>query len=140
VADLTAAHAPRVEQAYRGIALLARQQVLVQDEVRAPRPVELVWHFHTQAKVDINGGRATLAQGKAKLLARILAPEGAQFEVISANPPPPQRQQPDVRDLVIRLPDPTPSTRIAVLLAPVGEDAVPVLEPLERWIALGQLK
>lgn len=134
VADLSAAYAPKVKQARRGVALLNRRQVLVQDEVETTGAADLVWNFHTRARVELKGSRATLMQGKAQLEARILSPEGARFEVISASPPPPQAQQPDVHDLIIRLPRARGPVRIAVLLAPSGQIQEPRIEPLQAWI------
>jgi hypothetical protein len=139
VADMTAAYAPKTTRAHRGIALLGGKQVLVQDELEASQPVEVVWNFLTKAKIKTRGDRATLTQGRAKLEARILSPEGAQFKVISANPPPPQRQQPDVHNLTVRLPAKTTQTRIAVLLSPGEAGTAPALDPLQTWIAAGKL-
>jgi hypothetical protein len=141
VADMTAAYAPKTTRAHRGIALLDRKQVLVQDELEASQPVEVVWNFLTKAKINVNGDRATLTKSHAKLEARILSPEGAKFEVISANPPRPQHQQPDVHNLTVRLPAKTSQTRLAVLLSPTGAaEAAPKLEPLQAWIAAGKLR
>ena len=140
VADLSAGYKPKLTQARRGLALLHRKQVLVQDEIQATQPVNLVWNFHTKAAIQINGDRAVLTLGKATLEARILAPAGATFAVVSANPPAPQRQQPDVSNLTIRLPA-VRQTRIAVLLTPAGAGpaAIPALEPLDAWILAGKL-
>jgi hypothetical protein len=139
VADLTDAYKPKINSALRGVALLDRQHVLVQDEVEAPNPVDVVWNFHTSAKVELHGSRTVLSQGGAQIQARILSPDGARFEVISANPVPPQRQQPDVRNLVIRLPKRTTNVRISVLIDSVGPEFTPTLEPLKNWIAVGQI-
>lgn len=140
VADLTAGYAPGVRRALRGVALLDRRRVLVQDEVQASEPVEVVWNFHTPAQVDVHGATATLTRGAATLQARILAPAGARFEVIAANPLPPQRQQPDVSNLTIRLPDKVKDVRLAVLLAPGDIGVPPRLEPLADWLAAGKLE
>jgi hypothetical protein len=140
VADLTAGYAPKARSARRGIALLGRQQVLVQDELDAPQPVEVVWNCHTRAAVETRGDRATLTQGGARLEARLLAPPGARFEVVSANAPPPQAQQPDVHNLVVRLPDRAGKVRIAILFTPAeGGLPAPAVEPLETWVAAGRL-
>jgi hypothetical protein len=139
VADLTDAYKPKVSLALRGVALLGRQHVLVQDELQAPRPVDVVWNFHTSAKVDLQGSKAVLSQGKVQIQVRILSPEGARFEVISANPPPPQRQQPDVSNMVIRLPKRTTNIRVSVLIDSVGAEFTPPLEPLKKWMADGQI-
>jgi hypothetical protein len=139
VADLSIAYAPRVRRAFRGLALLDRRRVLVQDEIEAADiPVELVWNFHTRARVETLGARALLSIGSSRLEARILSPERARFEVVSANPAPPQAQQRDVTNLVVRLPH-TSKVRLAVELSPAGSRATPGIEPLDRWIALGRL-
>jgi hypothetical protein len=140
VADLTDAYKPKVSSALRGVALLSRQHVLVQDELQAPRPVDVVWNFHTSAKVDLQGSRAVLSQGKVQIQARILSPEGASFEVISANPPPPQQQQPDLTNMVIRLPKRATNIRVSVLIDSVDSEYKPTLEPLTGWIAVGQIQ
>lgn len=134
VADLTGGYQPKVSRALRGVALLNRRQLLVQDEVEAPEPVDIVWNFHTPATIDLGNTRAMLSKGGAKMEARILSPEGARFEVISANPAPPQGRQPDVQNLIIRLPEKVRRTRIAVLIAPPGALSAPPLEPLDSWI------
>jgi hypothetical protein len=142
VTDLSDPYKANVTRARRGVALMDRRQVLVQDEVQAPRPVEIVWNFHTRAQIALHGDKATLMQGKARMQARILSPAGARFEIISANPPPPQAQQPDVRNLIIRLPEKTSDVRIVVLLTPdpSGNVHAQKVEPLDAWIAAGRLK
>ena len=142
VTDLSDPYQAQVTHATRGVALLDRRQVLVQDEVRASRPVEIIWNFHTRAQIALGGDRATLTQGKARMEARILSPAGAHFEMISANPPLPQAQQPDVRNLIVRLPEKTREVRIVVLFTPDAKKntSVPTVEPLEGWIAAGRLK
>ncbi len=139
VADLTAGYAPKLTRALRGVALLHRGEVLVEDEIEAGKPEEVVWNFHTQALIDADGPRATLTLGAARLEARILSPDGARFEVIAANPPPPQAQQPDVHNLTVRLPGRTQKARIVVLLAPGGVTEMTKIEPLDNWIAAGSL-
>ncbi len=140
VADLTAAYQPKVQRALRGVALLARRQVLVEDEVQAVEPVEVVWAFHTRAAVDLAGKRAMLSRGQARLEARLLSPEEARFAVTSAGGPPPQAQQPQVQKLVVWLPGKVSRLRLAVLLAPAGSASPPALEPLDAWIAAARLK
>jgi hypothetical protein len=140
VADMTAAYASKTTRAHRGIALIDRKQVLVQDEVEAIQPVKVVWNFLTKAKIEANGDRATLTRGCAKLRARILSPADAKFEVISANQPPPQRQQLDVHNLTVRLPYITKQVIISVLFTTNTSDIiVPNLEPLDQWISVGKI-
>ncbi len=140
VADLSQAYRSRAERVLRGIALLDGRRVLVQDEVRVREPAEVVWNLHTRAQIAQHDGRAMLSQGSARLEARILEPAGAQFEVISASAPPPQAQQPDVRNLIVRVPARAAETRIAVLFAaPDGSSPNLSLEPLSAWLNQAKL-
>ncbi len=135
VADLTAAYAPGAKRVLRGLALLDRRRVLVEDEVDLRESEEVLWSLHTRAVVDLEGARATLSGRKAKMEARILSPEGASFEVLSAARPPPEGRLDDVKKLAIRLRG-VATARIAVWMAPAGDAlAAPPLEPLDAWIA-----
>jgi hypothetical protein len=93
-----------------------------------------LWNFLTPAKIEVTGGTAKLAQDSGVLSLRILSPAGARFEVISANPAPPQKQQPDIQNLTVRLAEKVKSVRIAVLIT-VGKEPGPAmnLEALDQW-------
>lgn len=145
VADLTPAYAKHARRVERGVALLDRRQVLVQDEVQADAPADLWWFLHTRAaaRVGADGTSATLSQGKARLEARILAPTGARFEVRDAAPlpvspqPDKQAQNRGVRKLAIHFPE-TKDLRLAVLLTPVRENESPpsataAVKALREW-------
>src|SRR5262249_40955861 len=125
VASLTAAYAPAgVKQAQRGVALIQkRSAVLVQDELEATKPVEVVWGMHTKAEVavDASGQRAVLSLGGQFLEALLLAPAGAKFAVQPVAIPAPQKAAPGVKKLVVRLPDKTASVRLSLLLAPMTQ-------------------
>ena len=112
----------------------------MQDEIDLGKPAQITWTMHTQAKIDLDAGLATLTLGNVHLQAKILEPAGAKFEAASAEMDPPQNQNKDVRKLPIRLPVKAGSTRIAVLLTPYRETSPsfkPVVEPLEHWISHG---
>lgn len=145
IADLTPAYAQQSRKVQRGIALLNRRQVIVQDEVQTENPSEIWWFLHTpaQGQVSDDGTTATLTQGSARLWARILSPQGAKFSVMDAQPlptspnPEGQRKNEGVRKLTIHLSGAT-DVRLAVLLVPLreGEAApsqLPDVSPLERW-------
>ena len=120
----------------RGVQLLGRQ-LLVQDEVESAEPLEIIWNFHTDAApvIDAAGTVATLSHGEKKLIARILEPAGATFAIVSANPPPPQAQQPKVTNLTIRQPAKVTSLRLVVLLTPQADTPAEVkIQPLAKWI------
>ena len=69
-----------------GIALLDRRHVLIQDEIEAIRPVEVVWNFHTRAHIEIHGGRASLSSGSSRIELQIVSPRGAQLRVGERQP------------------------------------------------------
>ncbi len=135
VADLSKAYA-EAKSWRRGIALLDRREVLVQDEIELKTKADVVWTMHTQAGIETDGATATLTQGNDLLRATLLEPQGATFETASATPPKPQAQNEGVTRLLVRLPS-ISRTRIAVLLTPYRGDALPVapraIAPLEEW-------
>ena len=134
VADLSAAYAKQAKGVRRGIALIDRRQVLVQDEIEGTAGSEITWQMHTRAEIKLDGGRAVLSQKGKKLVARVLSPAGAVFATQPTEAPPPQAQQPDVTKLVVKLPGSEKPLRLAVLLAVEGSDApAPALSPLGEW-------
>ena len=127
IADLTPAYAKDARRVMRGIALLDREKVLVQDEVQAGEPLELWWFMHTAASVKIadDGRTATLEQAGTQLRAEVLSPASARFQLMDAQPlpssPHPERQAKNehVRKLAIHLAGAS-DARLAVLLVPQG--------------------
>jgi hypothetical protein len=143
IANLTPAYAKHARTVQRGIALLQRKQVLVQDEVQADRPAQVWWFFHTAAQVKLNdnGRSATLSQGDQTLEARLLSPTEARFTVMDAQPlpsspnPEGQARNQGIRKLAINLTNVT-DLRLIVVLTPVrpGETApTPSAVPLAEW-------
>lgn len=138
IADLSAAYARSgAVRVRRGVALVARRsEALIQDEIQTANPVETVWAIHTKAEIGLSpdGRQATLTQGGQTLSARLLAPADARFTVESIAIPPPQHPAPDVRKLLVRLPEKTSSAQIAVLFAPTGAPkAMPRIVSLDDW-------
>jgi hypothetical protein len=111
IADLTAPYATYARDARRGVALLSRKQVLVQDEVKLDKPGELWWFAHTPAQVQVNsdGTAATLTQNGKTLVAQILSPAKARFQILDAAPlplsPHPEKQNENrgIRKLAVHL-------------------------------------
>jgi hypothetical protein len=144
IADLTLAHAGRIDSARRGIALFdGRSRVLVQDEVSGAAGSEIWWFMHTNATIEITPdqpARAVLSIGSERLEAKILSPSGAAFRAMDARPlptspdPSMQSRNGGRRKLAIRL-EPTAVLRLAVLLEPLHEDAPPTpkVTPLDAW-------
>ena len=135
VADLSRGYGKRRGGVLRGVALLGRQHVLVQDEFDLAKQADAVWQMHTEAAIELDGRKAILRQQDKTLTAFILEPEGAVFEVSEASPPPPEAQQPGTRKLIIRVAVPASACRLAVTFA-IGESARAVpLSPLAEWLA-----
>lgn len=144
VADLTAAYAPKARQVRRGVALINRRQVLVQDEIALSSPMEIHWFLHTAAQVELTAGgrQAILHQGEGKLKVDLLSPDGAGFKVQPARPlplsPHPLGQNPNhgIQKLVISLPRQKEAV-LAVVLTPLktGDPPLPPPEivPLAEW-------
>lgn len=135
IANLDQAYKGKLASWKRGIALLDRQRVLVQDEIAPATSVDVVWNFHTFADVKIaaSGRRATLTRGGKTLEARILAPAAARFSTVSAQAPPPNAPNPGVTDLVMDLPQQSRAETIAVLFTKPGDKSTSVIEALSDW-------
>ncbi|MBI5365796.1 MAG: heparinase II/III family protein, partial [Planctomycetes bacterium] len=139
VADLAAAWEEETGvRARRGVALRARRDVLVQDELAAARPVEAVWQMHTRAEVALgaDGRRAELRQGGKVWHAIVVEPAGAAWTVVEpAAGPAPENANAGVRKLTLRLALPAGATRIAVWLARADRPApaAAALRPLAEW-------
>lgn len=143
VADLTPAYPDEAASLCRGIALLDRSRVLVQDEYRpAQAGTPLHWTMVTKAKIDLAGdGRSALLTSHGRSLrVDVLEPAAARLRLGSARPPTTtENQNEGCALLVIEV---TPETngslmRLAVLLTPLGENwprlSPPALTPLADW-------
>lgn len=141
IADLTPAYAGHARKVERGLALVNRREVLVQDEITAEQPVELWWFLSTPARVEVSadGRSAQLLLDGKKLTAELLSPAEGRFTVRQAEPlptspnPPKQKVNRGISKLTVRLPDVT-DTRLAVRLTP-GTEVGPAesLKPLSAW-------
>jgi len=114
----------------RGLMLDASQEVVIlQDEIRTEKSVDMWWFAHTKARIDIDESktRAVLTLGGQKLVAEIQSGEGATFEVMNAEPlptspvVPDQATNPDVRKLVIHIPE-CRDIDLVVTFVPYGVD------------------
>lgn len=146
VADLTSVHTQNIRKAWRGVSLLDRRQVLVQDEVEAIDPAEAWWFMHTDSDgilLGRDGATATLSREGVQLWARILSPAWATFTVMDAKPlptspnPVEQGENNGVRKLGIYVGGVT-NLQLAVLLVPLreGESSpydLPGVRLLSEW-------
>ncbi len=125
VAELSAAYAPAAAKVRRGLALIDRRHLLIQDEIETGHPAEVWWFMHTRAAVSLLEDRKTacLTQGQARMFAHILSPSQATFTVRPARPLPAsphpltQGDDSDVKKLAIRIKD-ARNLRLAVVLTP----------------------
>jgi hypothetical protein len=144
IANLSAAYTKHAGSVRRGIALLDRQRLLVQDEVRSDTPVDTWWFMHTAASIaiDENGRSATLKLGDAVLKAELLSPAGAAFESRPATPlpgsPNPEKQNKNagIRKLTVHVPE-ARDLQLVVLLTPQRTNQkprpVPSVQNLAQW-------
>ena len=137
IANLSEAY-PMTRSVRRGVALLERGHIVVQDEVVADHPVDVLWGMLTPAQTACEGRSALLKQEGAHLRARIVEPNDATFEVLEASPPEPQAQNPGIHKLVVRLARAVTEVRIVVVLTPFkeGTEASEValeVRPLALW-------
>jgi hypothetical protein len=143
IADLTPAYSEEVKSLHRGIALLDRSRVLVQDEYQPGQTnLPLHWVMVTSAKIDINatGNSAVLTRHGRTLRVDLLEPATAKFRIGSTKPPTAAEMQNEGTTMLAMDVDPKTDgsvTRLAVLLTPVGDKwpvlDPPTLKPLNGW-------
>jgi hypothetical protein len=147
VADLSDAYrqngALRVR---RGVKLVGRRSLLVQDELTLDAPSTVWWFLHTKASIDIasDGTTATLRQNDRQVLVYMLdAPSGAKLVAMGAKhlasspgPTAGERGAEGYRKLALKLENVT-SLRLAIALDPEGEQDAQTwqITPLSTWSA-----
>lgn len=143
IADLTPAYREHAARVQRGVALLNRNALLIQDEIRADKPADLWWFMHTGADIRVrpDAKSAILKKGNATLEVRILSPGDAGINMTEAKPlpaaPHPEKQAENkgVRKLAVHLEKVTDQT-LAILLIPEqakGETRSPEVKRLSEW-------
>jgi hypothetical protein len=134
IADLSAGYARQARRVQRGIALLDRRAVLVQDEIEADQPVDIAWGMHTSANIEPDGRRAKLSLDGKTLFAHILEPPGAAWTSAEVTIDPPQRPLKNTRKLALRMKSPG-TTRLAILFTAeaTSTDRQQPLAPLAEW-------
>ena len=134
IIDLSAAYPAGTVQ--RGICMLDQKRVLVQDQIRLNQrePIPYEWNFHTAAKVELDGKKAILSLGDARLRMTLLSPAGAKFEMTGTDAPPPQKPNPGITTVRVRC-DGTEHAPIAVLFSTLDDATIPAVEDLANWPA-----
>lgn len=136
VIDMTDAYKGQATSVQRGFDLRNRRAVLVQDEI-AGAVGTVRWGLVTEADVKLDGNRAVLQQDGQTLVAQILEPGAARFEVLSTKPPTEQENQNQGTRLLATtvVPQDGQKTTIRVLLQPAADQLQPAppATPLSEW-------
>jgi hypothetical protein len=142
IADLTAAYPGAARQLHRGLALLDRSRVLVQDDASGLAPdVPLTWRMLTAAAVSVASPRRAILTARGRTLhVELLAPATGGFTARPAAPPT-AVENPNRGITVLEATLPAApavrDTRIAILITPVGESwpalPPPAIVPLQDW-------
>lgn len=140
ITNLTAVYPDAATKIERGIALLDRARVLVQDEfMQSTAGTPLQWTMATEGQIELAAGGVTISREGRTLRVEVLSPANAAIRVGSALPPT-EAENPN-KGFSLLLVEATasgePMTRITVLLTPVNERTAalpkPVVEPLSSW-------
>lgn len=123
--DLTPVY--RAKAVKRGIAMINKRQVLLQDELTLEEPTEVVWGMNCEATIKLEDNRALLTRWGQQMDVTILSPPGAVFDADTINK----------HRLTINLTKQTGELRFVVLFAPLWpkEEALkePEIHPLAEW-------
>lgn len=130
IADLTSAYYPNASKVLRGIKLQRQQkQILIQDEIQADAPINLLWFMHTKADIEIgkDGKTAMLYQDGKRLWVKLLNPKpNYRFTVMNAEPlpsspnPKNQEKNTDFKKLTIKL-EKIENEKLAILFVPLNK-------------------
>jgi hypothetical protein len=135
VADLSAGYAASTRRVLRGVAMLNRKQVIIQDEIEADSANNVQWFMHTPAQVMTNGGEATLKLNGRALSMRVVEPKdtGGLAEPVKLEPP--QKPLKGITRLILECKTKPPHTRLVVLFSDGsgGNAAAIPISPLDRW-------
>lgn len=114
--DATKAYPGLLTGWLRRFAIEDGRTLRISDEVRAARPVDVVWGMTTSAAVAIQDRAALLAKDGKTLKATIESPDNASFDIVSTQAPAPQHPNTGTSRLVVRTPDKTAAVQIEVTL------------------------
>lgn len=136
----------KIRKVKRGVKLLDREKVIVQDEISSYKRAVVWWFMHTRARISLSRDRksATLSYGDGKRLwLKIQNPSAATFIVRDAAPlpsspdPASQKNNSGIRKLSIKLKK-VRKARITVVAVPLDAGqrvptSLPPVTPLAKW-------
>lgn len=132
IIDMSAAYRGAAISVKRGIQLVDRKDLLVQDEITGANG-EIRWIMMTRANINANGNRAVLTQAGKTLTARILSPSDARFTVVTADPGKAgENKNVGYRRLAVHVGGRKDAT-IVVQLSPGGSPRPTSVSPLANW-------
>ncbi|NJK91058.1 MAG: hypothetical protein HC904_04030 [Blastochloris sp.] len=138
--DLRSIYQGLASKVSRGVAFRPGHQVLLRDELEGLKAGDKVrWAMVTKAALSMQGQEVELTQNGKKLRVKVLAPAGARFESLPAEPPPDDFNQPNpgFQLLTLNLVAPETGTmEIEVLLVPGSATEVEETlagKSLEQW-------
>lgn len=137
IADLSAAYAKSASKVLRGVAMLDRKAVLVQDEIESDHASEVEWVMHTRADAEIDGPDVTLTWNDRKLRLHAFEPADGTWSVQPLKIDSPQRPIHGVNRLVFRFKNTELQTRVVILMWPATGLEKAMLKiaavPLVKW-------
>ena len=142
IANLTEAYSNVTVSVFRGIAVMNNSQVIIRDEIKAPKPVDIAASWHTRATISLHSDNrsAILTQGEVVMNLTLLSPPGGFLAVVDTNPctdysPCSEAHNEGIYNLVVRLIDLTTGSNISVALTERGTEISPLDVPLSQWYA-----
>jgi hypothetical protein len=133
IMDLSSAYPEKTASMQRGLRK-AGSNFLIQDELELKTSTDVTWNFATKARIQLSEKAAELVQGHEHIGLRILEPAGAEFEIVSAERPPPENENRGVRLLQIKLPQVLGKVRIVVAVESTPFQSTDLkVTPLVNW-------
>jgi hypothetical protein len=140
IMDLTPAYTPDLQSSLRGIRLINKKQVVVQDEVRGNQSSDVSWQIQTRANIQLSPDQrtATLSLGGKQLQAQILSPNQGRFEVQASGKMFDREEMmksqasDGLKRLVVHLTNASNST-IAVIFKDVNAASEYNVQPIKSW-------
>ncbi|OAQ41997.1 hypothetical protein A5893_02430 [Pedobacter psychrophilus] len=141
ILDLKDAYTGKVLSAQRGFALINKNHVVIQDEIRTEKPSELFWFAHTPAIISLskNGKSATLKKDGKFLKVELISPANAKFEIMEPKLLPSSIQSEGndknagFKKLSIHLTNVIEATITVAISDKGGSKNKVVVKPLSKW-------
>ncbi|WP_373551530.1 heparinase II/III family protein [Haliscomenobacter sp.] len=116
--DLTEVYTPHATSVIRSIKMLDNATVLITDKIEWAGEAKLVqWQMLTDAEIVLHGNSAELLKDGEKIVATILQPVAAVFEVISAEQVEPEMSNGGFRQLIVKWTEVGDLSEIAISIA-----------------------